>query len=179
MTFEEKTIESERIYEGRILNLRRDKVHVVGDKVSHREIVEHRGGVTIAALTDDGKMVMVRQFRKAAEKVLLEAPAGKLDEGEDPATAAVRELKEETGYTAKSMTYLTSFYSSVGYSEEVLHLYLATGLTPGETEFDSNEAIDIYEYDLGDLKRMVLSGEIEDSKTIAAIMIAAAKMERI
>lgn len=178
MTYEETTISSERIYEGKILNLRRDKVYTVGDKVSYREIVEHTGGVTLAAITDDGKMVMVNQYRKAAGKVVLEAPAGKMEVGEDPRTTALRELKEETGYTAERMEHLTSFYSSIGYSEEVLHLYLATGLIPGETEFDDSEAIDIEEYDLGELKQMVLDGRIEDGKSIAAILIAAEKMGR-
>ncbi len=177
MVFEEKTIESERIYEGKILNLRRDKVYVVGDNISYREIVEHNGGVTIAALTNDGRMVMVRQFRKAAEKVVLEAPAGKIDGEEKPLEAAIRELKEETGYTAGHIEYLTSFYSSIGYSEEKIYLYLASDLTPGETAFDGNEAIDIFEYELSELHKMVLSGEIEDAKTIAAIMIVAAKIE--
>ncbi|MDD2484204.1 MAG: NUDIX hydrolase [Eubacteriales bacterium] len=177
MVFEEKTIDSERIYEGKILNLRKDKVHVVGDKTSYREIVEHNGGVTIAAITDEGCMVMVRQFRKAAEKVVLEAPAGKIDGEEAPLTAAIRELKEETGYTAGRIEHLTSFYSSIGYSDEKLHLYLATDLLPGETCFDPSEAIDIYEYPLAELKKMVLNGEIEDAKTIAAILIACEKIE--
>lgn len=176
MIYEEETIASEMLYEGKILNLRRDKVHVVGDKESYREIIEHNGGVTLAAITDEGRMVMVRQFRKAAGKVVLETPAGKIEKGENHRHTAIRELKEETGYTAEKMEYITSFYSSIGYSEEVIYLYMATGLTAGETEFDENEAIDILEYDLGLLKKMVLGGEIEDAKTIAAILIAAAKM---
>ncbi len=176
MTFEEKTLSSQRIYEGAILNLRKDLVTVVGDKTSYREIVEHRGGVTLAAITDEKKMVLVRQFRKAAEKVVLEAPAGKIDhDGEEPLDAATRELKEETGYTAAHIEHITSFYSSIGYSEEVIHLYYATGLTSGETNYDDNEAIDVVEYDIAKLKEMVLTGEIEDAKTIAAILIAAVK----
>ncbi len=175
MTYEEKTLSSERIYEGAILNLRKDKVTVVGGKTSFREIVEHRGGVTLAAVTDEKKMVLVRQFRKAAEKVVLEAPAGKMEEGEDPLLTAVRELKEETGYTASNIEHITSFYSSIGYSEEVIHLYYATGLTAGETEFDDSEALDVVEYHIAQLKTMVLAGEIEDAKTIAAILIVAAK----
>ncbi|MDD3874872.1 MAG: NUDIX hydrolase, partial [Methanosarcina sp.] len=118
----------------------------MGEQISHREIIEHNGGVALAVITDEGKMVLVRQFRKAAEKVILEVPAGKIDPGEDPFHSAVRELKEETGYTAEKIEHLTSFYSSVGYSEEIIHLYMATGLTPGETEFDSNEALEILEY---------------------------------
>lgn len=178
MTYEEKTLSSEMLYQGKILNLRRDKVLAVGEVETYREIVEHLGGVTLAAITDEGKMVMVRQYRKAANKVVLEAPAGKMEAGEDPMLTALRELKEETGYTAGRLEYLTSFYSSIGYSEEVLHLYLATDLTPGETDFDDTEAIEIEELDLEELRQMVLSGDIEDGKTIAAILIAAAKVEK-
>lgn len=178
MTYEEKTISSEMIYQGKILNLRRDKVSTVGEKESYREIVEHMGGVTLAAITDEGKMVMVKQYRKAAGKVVLEAPAGKLEPGEDPRLTAIRELREETGYTAKTLEHITSFYSSIGYSEEVLHLYLATDLIPGETDFDESEAIEIEEWDIDELKQMVLNGTVEDGKTIAAILITAAKMER-
>ncbi|PKM84391.1 MAG: ADP-ribose pyrophosphatase [Firmicutes bacterium HGW-Firmicutes-11] len=176
MTHEEITLETERIYEGKILNLRRDKVLAVGEQVAYREIVEHKGGVAIAAITDDGKMVMVRQYRKAASKVVLEVPAGKIESDEDHKVTASRELQEETGYTADHMEHLTSFYSSIGYSEEFLYLYLATGLTRGPTNFDDNEAIDILEYDLKELKRMVMNKEIEDAKTIAAIFIATEKL---
>lgn len=176
MIYIEKTIDSEMIYEGRILNLRRDKVYVIGDKESYREIVEHNGGVTIAAITDEGRMVMVRQFRKAAGKAVLETPAGRIEKDEDHRLAAIRELKEETGYTAEKIEHITSFYSSIGYSEEVIHLYFAAGLKAGETQFDDNEAIEIEEIDLKSLKEMALSGEIEDSKTIIAILTASAKM---
>lgn len=171
MVFEEKTISSERIYEGKILNLRKDKVHVKDNQVSYREIVEHNGGVALAAVTPEGKMVMVRQFRKAAEKAILEVPAGKIEKGEDHCLTAERELKEETGYTAGRIEYVTSFYSSIGYSTEVIYLYFATDLTPGETDFDDNESIEILEYELPELKKMVFSGEIEDAKTIAAILL--------
>ena len=170
MIFEEKTLKSEKIYDGAIINLRRDQVTVING-TSYREIIEHNGGAVLAAITDQGKMVMVRQFRKPAERVMLEVPAGKIDSGEEAIDAARRELKEETGYTASKIKFLTQFYPSVGYSEEILYLFLCTGLTPGETDFDENEAIDIEEYDIDDLLNMVMSGSIEDAKTIIAIMM--------
>ncbi|MCL1809330.1 MAG: NUDIX hydrolase [Clostridiales bacterium] len=178
MIFEEKTLKSEMIYKGRILNLRRDTVKVVSGETSYREIVEHDGGVTLAAITADNKMVMVRQYRKAAGKAVLEAPAGKREKGEAPLVTAVRELKEETGYTASDVVLLTKFYSSVGYSEEIIYIYLCTGLVPGETDFDDNEALDVMEYDLGELCEMALNGEIEDSKTIIAVLMAKAHLEK-
>ena len=173
MTFEEKTLKSEKIYEGTIINLRRDKVTAQGG-TSYREIIEHNGGAVIAALTEDKKLVMVRQYRKPADKVMLEVPAGKIDKGEKPLEAAVRELKEETGYTAEKVEFLTEFYPSVGYSEERLYLYLCTGLTPGETCFDENEAIEIEEIDLDRLFKMAMSGELDDAKTIIAILMVKA-----
>jgi ADP-ribose pyrophosphatase len=172
MAFEVKTLSSEIIYEGKILNLRKDTVETANGSVSYREIVEHSGGVAVAAITHDNKMVMVRQFRNPAGRIVLEAPAGKREKDEDPAETAERELKEETGYTASNIKLLTKFFASVGYSEEVIHIYLCTGLTPGETEFDDNESLDIIEYDLDELYQMVLRGEVEDSKTIIAILMA-------
>jgi ADP-ribose pyrophosphatase len=170
MIVEEKTLSTERIYEGVIINLRRDKVTVKDGRTSYREIVEHNGGVGIAALTKDGKMPMVRQFRKSADAATLEIPAGKMeDEETDPRAVAEREFKEETGYAAENFEYLMSFYTSIGYSTEQLHLYLATGLTPGATEFDENEAIDNCEYTPDELLDMIADGEIKDAKTIIAI----------
>jgi ADP-ribose pyrophosphatase len=172
MTFEEKTISTERIYEGVIINLRRDKVTVRDSRTSYREIVEHGGGVAIAALTKDGRMPMVRQFRKSAEAAMLEVPAGKIERGEtDLRAVAERELREETGYAAGKLEYIMSFYTSIGYSTEKLHLYLATGLVPGATDFDENEAIDNCEYTPDELLEMIASGEIGDAKTIAAVQM--------
>ena len=169
MIEEERTIHSERIYEGAILNLRRDQVTVKGGRTSWREIVEHNGGVAIAAITEAGKMVLVRQYRKTAEQAVLEMPAGKIEKGESAFQTAVRELKEETGYTAEHMERLMAFYSSIGYSTEIIHLYLATGLKPGEPLFDENEDLEAVEYTLGELLEMVGNGEIVDAKTIIAI----------
>ena len=170
MTFEEKTISSERIYEGAIINLRRDEV-TVQNGTSYREIIEHNGGAVLAAVTDEGKMVMVRQYRKPAGRVMLEVPAGKIDSGEEPLSAAIRELKEETGYTATEVKFMTSFYPSVGYSEEVLYLYLCTGLEQGEPDPDEIEAIDIEEMDVEDLFSMIMKGRINDAKTLVAVMM--------
>ena len=113
---------------------------------------------------------MVRQYRKAAERVMLEVPAGKIDPGESPEDAAKRELKEETGYTAGNIKFLMQFYPSVGYSEEILYLYLCTELTSGETNFDEHEAIDIEEYEVNKLYKMAMDGDIQDAKTIIAVL---------
>lgn len=171
MVFEEKVLSSEMIYEGRIINLRKDKVTVVNG-TSYREVVEHNGGAVLLAVTDDRKMIMVRQYRRPADKVMFEVPAGKIDPGEDPVETAVRELKEETGYTAGKVNYLCKFYPSVGFSEEVLYLYLCTNLTEGETDFDDNEALDIEKWDIDELHEMVMRGEIDDAKTLIAIEYA-------
>lgn len=171
MIFKEETLSSEYIYKGKIINLRKDLVNIVSGHTSSREIVEHNGGVGLAAMTREGRMVLVRQFRKPLERDMLEIPAGKLEGKEEPLEAASRELKEETGYTADHMEYLGKIYPSVGYTTEVIHLYLCTGLTPGETAFDDSESIEIEEYDLEELYRMALAGKIEDGKTLAAVLL--------
>jgi len=171
MIFEEKTLDSEMIYKGTILNLRRDKVTVMTG-TSYREIIEHNGGAVAAAVTDEGKLVMVRQYRKAVERVVLEVPAGKRNDGEDPLDTVSRELREETGYSAEKIELLTAMEPSVGYTKEVLYVYLATGLTPGETDYDENEAIEVVEYDFDEVYEMVISGKIHDAKTIIAVLMA-------
>ncbi|MDE8732072.1 NUDIX hydrolase [Eubacteriales bacterium DFI.9.88] len=177
MVFEEKKISSERIYEGAILNLRKDTVTAPKGK-AYREIVEHNGAVAIVPITKDGKLVMVKQFRYPTGKVILEVPAGKIDQGEtDPLLTAKRELKEETGYTAQNLHYLGKLNPSVAYTEEVIHLYAATGLTPGETSFDDDEALDIVEYDFQEAYQMAASGKLVDAKTIAAIFMAKEQLD--
>lgn len=163
------------IYRGRILNLRVDDVTVVNG-ISKREIIEHNGGSVIAAVTKDNRMVMVRQFRKPAGKVLLEAPAGKRDGNEALIDTAIRELREETGYTAREMKLLTRMYTSPGYSTEVLGIFLATGITPGVSDPDENEALDVVHYPVRELVAMVMSSEIEDGKSQAAILMAAREL---
>ncbi|MCQ2555607.1 MAG: NUDIX hydrolase [Clostridia bacterium] len=170
MTFEEKTISSEVIYEGKVLTLRKDKVETVNGE-GYREIIEHGGGACMIALTKTGKMLMVRQYRKAAGRDVFEIPAGKIEKGEDPAVTAKRELKEETGYTARDVKFLTKFYPSVGYDEEVLYLYVCRDLVPGKTDFDDSEALEIEEWDVQTLYEMVMDGKIEDAKSIIAILM--------
>lgn len=170
MSFNEKTISSETKYKGKILNLRIDTVESVNGE-STREIVEHSGGAVVLPLLPNKNVVMIRQFRKPLERDVLEIPAGKIEQGESPEETAFRELQEETGYMANNMTLLTKMYPSVGYSEELLYIYLATDLEPGETDFDENEDIDTYSYHIYDLYEMVMEGKIQDAKTQVAILM--------
>jgi ADP-ribose pyrophosphatase len=172
MFFEEKTISTDRIYEGAILNLRRDKVTIHSGGTSYREIIEHNGGAVAVPITSDGKVIMVRQYRKALEQAVLELPAGKIEKGEAPLATIVRELQEETGYTAGIIEFLTAFYPSVGYTNEILYIYIATDLTPGPTNYDEHEAMDILEVDFDEAHNMVVSGEIQDAKTMLGILLA-------
>ena len=171
MSTEEKTLSSEMIYEGAILNLRRDKVTIRDGGASHREIVEHGGGVVILGVTQEGLIPMIRQYRKAAEQVIFELPAGKLEKGEDPTEAALRELKEETGYSAARIRHVTEFYTTVGYSEEILHIYFAEGLTPGETDLDAGESIETEEYRPEELYKLIEDGKMNDGKTMLALLL--------
>lgn len=170
-TFNEKTISSEMIYKGAILNLRRDKVTVKGGDYSYREIVEHNGGAVAVALTEDNNVLLVKQFRKPMERDMIELPAGKIEIGEDPKETIERELKEETGYTAKNIKLMAEFHPSVGYTSETLYIYLATELTPGETDFDEHEAIDLIQMPLEDAINMVIDGQITDGKTMAGLLL--------
>lgn len=172
MIFKEELISAEKIYEGKILNLRKDTVTVRNGKTASREIVEHRGAVALVVLTEQRKIVMVKQYRHAMRDVMLEIPAGKIDNGEhDPMTAAVRELKEETGYTADNIRYIGKMFPSVAYSEEGLWLYFCSGLTKGERNLDDDEAIDVVEYDFDEVCHRIENGELGDSKTICAVLM--------
>ncbi|MGM0395582.1 MAG: NUDIX hydrolase [Bacillota bacterium] len=169
MTYEEKTMKCDRIYEGKILNLRIDTVELPDKKYSKREIVEHPGGVGIVALTEDNRILLVRQYRKAIDKVLLELPAGKLEVNEEPKETALRELKEETGYSAEKLEYLLEFYTSPGFSSEKVYLFYGENVKPGNQELESGEFIDVESYSLKEVQKLVARGEIMDAKTIIGI----------
>ena len=171
MIFEEKTLNSEIVYNGPVFRVRKHRVETVNGE-SVRDIVEHSGGSIMVAITDEGKVLMVRQYRKAFEKPMLELPAGKADAGESPEVTASREFTEETGYTAASVKPLVEFYPTCGYSNEDLHIFICRGLTPGETHWDDSECLEIYEYDPDELIGMIMRNEIKDAKTIIGLLYA-------
>jgi ADP-ribose pyrophosphatase len=170
MIAEEKTTSSELIYKGRIIEVRRDKAELLGKEVL-RELVIHSGGVCIAALTDDDEIILVKQFRYPFGEALLEIPAGKLESGEDHYNAGLRELAEECGATPSHYEYLGVIYPSVAYLSEKIHIYYATDLQFGETDFDEDEYLDIVKIPFEKAVDMVLSNEIKDAKTVAGILM--------
>lgn len=172
MVYEEKTMKSEHIYEGKIINLRIDTVELPEMKYSKREIVEHPGGVAVVAITEDDSLILVKQYRKSVNKALLELPAGKLELNEEPRETGIRELKEETGFEAKNFNYLFEFYTSPGYTNEKIYLFLAYDLIEGEQDLDEGEYCEVEKHNIDDLIKMINRGEIIDSKTIIGIHTA-------
>ena len=169
---EESVDETERIFDGRVFRVEKLRVTLPDGRKSFREIVRHNGGAAVVAVDEDGYVYLVRQFRMAAGKIMLEIPAGKLEKGEDPAACAARELTEETGLTAEKIVPLTSMYATPGYCSEKLHLYLATDLIQGDPHRDPGEFLNIRRYPMREVLDMIARGEIEDAKTIAGILLA-------
>ena len=175
----EKTISSKSIYEGKIIKVRLDTVQLPNGKESYREIVEHGGAVAIVPVEDD-KVYFVKQFRKPVEKVLLEIPAGRLEPGEDPEDCARRELAEEIGFQPLELKRLSSFYSSPGFSNETLYLFLARGLVEKKAEtHDEGEFLEVEALPFQEALRRASAGEIEDGKTIAGLLMAAYYLSRV
>ena len=170
MNLNEQPLSADYKYRGRIINLRVDTALLPNGSSATREVVEHPGGVCVAALTEDGCLLFVRQFRYPYQKVLLELPAGKLDPGEDPLEAGKRELREETGAEAARYESLGELYPSPGYCGEIIHLYAATGLTFGQMSPDEDEFLEVEKIPLVEAARMVLDNEIADAKTQAAVL---------
>ena len=158
MDYFEKRVDGEVKYKGVIVTVRLDRAELHTGRIVRREVVEHPGGVTILPIDGDGNCYLVRQFRYPFGKMLLEAPAGKLEPGEEPRASAVRELSEETGFTADELVYMGPNYTSPGFS--------------GESHPDENEFLNVEKYSLKELSAMVMRGEIEDGKTIIAVLKA-------
>ena len=170
MVYEEKTVSSEMIFEGRIINTRLDKIELPDGRYASREIVEHPGGVCVVAVTDENEVLFVKQYRKPLEKAIYEIPAGKLDKGENHRDCGLRELREETGMKAEVFEYLGHIYSSPGFTNETIHIYYAEGLTQGKTDFDEDEFLDVEKIPLDKAYQMVLDGELNDGKTVCGIL---------
>ena len=168
----ERTIKTRRIFKGRIVGLREDTVKLSNGVVSKREIVEHPGAVAVIAVTKDKKLVLIKQFRRSANKVLLEIPAGLVHKGERWLDGAKRELTEETGYSAGKIKEIFRGYSSPGYSTEVIRFYVATELEEAEQNCDHDEMIEVYPYPLKKCLELVKRGKISDNKTIVGILAA-------
>lgn len=172
MNFDEKTIESEYIYRGKIINLRKDKIEQFDGSHHYREIVEHNGGVGIVAIDKENRIILVSQFRKPFDEVLVEIPAGKLEKGEDPYDCAVRELEEETGFIPLKLELMTVMYTSPGFSNEKLYIYFCNSMAKGEINFDEGENIISQHMNYDEALQKVCSGEIKDAKTAVGILMA-------
>ncbi len=171
MNIEEKFISREEIYDGVVLHVVKDRVELPNGKESIREICLHMGAVAIIPLLPDGRIIMERQYRYAHGRIFFEIPAGKLDSpDEDPLEAAVRELREETGATAEKITYIGRIDTTPALINEKVHLYLAEGLSFGERELDEDEFLETEAVPLDALVKMVMAGEIMDSKTQIAVL---------
>lgn len=170
--FEEKTIQSTPIFSGKIISLKVDDVLLPNGKEGKREIINHPGAVAVIAITNEGKLVLVEQYRKALERSIIEIPAGKLERGEEPELAARRELEEETGYGCHEISYLQSFATSPGFADEVIHLYVAKDLYEIEekAELDEDEFVSLMEVSIEEAEEMVKDQKIYDAKTAFAVL---------
>lgn len=171
MNLTEKQLTKEYIFKGKIINLRRDTALLPNNATAIREVVEHNGGVCVAALTDDNEVLFVKQFRYPYMEEILEIPAGKRDSlNEDPLECGKRELKEETGATAKRFIPLGELYPTPGYCGEIIWMFAATDLDFGDQDPDDDEFLEVKKIPLEKAVEMILNGEIKDAKTQTAIL---------
>ncbi|WP_214686911.1 NUDIX hydrolase [Exiguobacterium sp. s163] len=166
---EEKTIEREVIYKGKIFDVEKHVVSLPNGNTSVRELVYHNGAVAVLVIDESDKIVMVEQYRKAFESMSLEIPAGKLEKGEEPVSSAERELAEETGYTAESLEKIFSFYGAPGFCSERVDVFVAKGLSAGEMNLDEDEFLNVKRYSFDEAVDLLDRGIITDAKTIMAI----------
>ncbi|HEY3398112.1 MAG TPA: NUDIX hydrolase [Armatimonadota bacterium] len=172
----EETISSERQFEGKLLQVRVDQVRLPDGREARREIVEHVPAIAAVPLRPDGQVLLVRQWRHPAGEALLEVPAGCLEPGESPDECVNRELAEEIGYRADRIERLFSLYLAPGYSQEIIHYYLAQDLQPASAEADEDENLQIVTLPLAEAVRLCLAGEIRDAKSVAALLAVAIRL---
>ena len=168
----EKTVKSEHIYDGKVVDLWLDTVILPDGKSATREVINHPGGVCVLAADENNNVLTVRQFRKAIDGVMLEIPAGKLEYGENVEEAALRELREETGMVAKELVYLGYFHPTPAYCREKIHMYFARNLIKTNTDLDEDEFVEASAIPFDELYKMVLSNEVTDGKTALAVLKA-------
>ena len=173
----ENTIDSNRPFDGRIFSVRVDTVELPSGRRTTREVAEHSDAVCMIPVDDDGNVLLVRQYRKPTESSLLEAPAGGVEAGEVSEETVLRELQEEVGYTASTLRHLASFWVAPGWSTEKMHAYLATGLTPSKLAADDDENIQVVRIPFAEALAMIHTGEIQDAKTIASLLLAQPLLE--
>lgn len=171
MDFIEKTIDEDIIYDGKIVKLTLQNVLLPDGRKAKREIVRHCGGVAIIAFKNKDTVLLVEQYRKPIDKMLLEIPAGKIENGEDIEACGIRELEEETGYKSKKITYVGKIVTSPGFADEYIYIYRADELFKGRDDIgDADEFINIHEVPISEIKKMIKNGDIIDAKTICAFM---------
>jgi len=165
-----KVTKSENVFNGIVFDVKLDILEYDSGNAGRREVIHHNGGAVVLPITDDGKLVLIKQFRYPLQEILIEAPAGKLEIGEDPMICATRELTEETGYTAEKIISLGKISTTPGFCDEIRYLYLAQDLTAGEHNREEGEyGMEVFVYSLSEVDEMIKNGELYDSKTIAAI----------
>ncbi len=172
MNLKENKISSEIIYQGRLLDIRRDVVRLPNGNTSTREWIKHPGAVCMIPLLTDNKIALIRQYRYPVQKEMVELPAGKLDENEKPEVCAMRELEEEIGYVSQKLTFLTQIHPAIGFADEMMWLYLAENLIKTVSNQDEDEFLEIMPTSLEKALKMVWHGEITDAKTIIGILWA-------
>lgn len=170
--FEEKTIQTEMKFKGRIITLQVDDVQLPNGKTGKREIVKHPGAVAVIAITEDKKIILVEQYRKALERSIIEIPAGKIEPNEAPEITALRELEEETGYTTNKLQYIQSFATSPGFADEIIHLYLAENIVKVDekADLDEDEFVELMHVSLNEMESMITTNQIYDAKTAFAFL---------
>lgn len=177
MDLNEKTIESEMVYKGSFISLKVDKVLLPNGNTSKRAIVLHSGASVVVPIDEEGNVILVRQFRKPIEKEIIELPAGKLDQNEDPLSCAKRELEEETGYIGNDFIKLTEIYTTPGFSNEIIHVYLALGLSKGKRNPDMDEFVEVFKLKLDEAIEMIKDRKIKDAKTIIGLLMSKMYLE--